>query len=72
MYTVVEFTGVENNRTITREEYPDFYFDLQRAVLISLKDSGKLNLIQFREAEAILKSQKSKEIRNMANNGSRS
>ena len=57
MYTSVEFIRVENNQPITKESYPEFYFELQRSVLLSLRDSGQLTQMQFRAAEEILENQ---------------
>lgn len=57
MRVTAEFVRIACNSVITREQYPDFYFELQRAVLMSLKDSGNLNQMQYRAAEIILEKQ---------------
>lgn len=58
MYVSAEFSHAENNPIITREDYPEFYHELQRAVLLSLKNAGSLTQIQYREAEKLLNRQK--------------
>ena len=58
MYSSWKFLKVENSRSITKEMYPDFYFELQHAVLLSLKDSEKLTPMQYRDAANMLKMQR--------------
>ena len=72
MYTTAKLTKVENSQRITRERHFDFYFELQRGVLLSLKAEGLLNEIQYRHAEAALKEQRSMVIRSGAEGGSAS
>ena len=48
---------VEHDRRITKETDSRFLFEYQRAVLLSLKDSGVLNEAQYRYAEEKLKNQ---------------
>ena len=57
MYTSVKLVKIENNQTITKEVYVDFFHELQRGVLLSLKEEGKLNEMQYRNAEEALKMQ---------------
>ena len=48
----------ENDRRITKELDADFYYLLQNAVLLALKEDGQINEIQYRIAEDHLKAQR--------------
>lgn len=72
MYTTVKQTKVEEDRSITRERDSDFFFELQRGVLLSLKDMGKLTEMQYRNAEEALKEQRRAIIRARIEGGSTS
>ncbi|MBE6950770.1 MAG: hypothetical protein E7451_05460 [Ruminococcaceae bacterium] len=58
MYTTVKLIKVEDNQTITRDAYVDFFYELQQGVLLSLKEDGKLSEMQYRNAEETLKEQR--------------
>ena len=49
--------GVEHDHRITKETDSQFLFEYQRAILLSLKDSGALDEAQYRYAEEKLKAQ---------------
>lgn len=49
--------GVEHDRKITKKTDGQFLFEYQRAILLSLKDSGTLDGAQYRYAEETLKKQ---------------
>ena len=49
--------GIEHDRKITKEMDSQFLFEYQRAILLSLKDSGALDEAQYRYAEGKLKNQ---------------
>ena len=49
--------GIEHDRKITKERDSQFLFEYQRAILLSLKDSGALDEVQYRYAEDKLKRQ---------------
>ena len=49
--------GIEHDRRITKETDSRFLFEYQRAILLSLKDSGALDEAQYRYAEEKLKNQ---------------
>ena len=72
MYTTVKLLKVRENRSVTREEDPDFFFELQRGVLLSLKEAGKLTEMQYRNADETLKEQRSAMIRARIEGGSTS
>ena len=50
----------------------DFFYELQRGVLLSLKEESKLTEMQYRNAEEILKEQRSVIIRARIEGGSTS
>ena len=58
MFTTVRLTNVENNQTISRDVNFNFFYELQRGVLLSLKEDGKLSEMQYRNAEEVLKEQR--------------
>lgn len=58
MYTTTKFVRVEDDRTITRQTDSEFFFECQRGVLLSLKETGTLTEMQFKHAEEILKKQR--------------
>ena len=58
MYTTAKLINVEDNQTITRDAYVDFFYELQCGVLLSLKEEGKLTEMQYRNAEEALKEQR--------------
>ena len=49
--------GIEHDHRITKETDSQFLFEYQRAILLSLKDSGALDEAQYRYAEEKLKAQ---------------
>lgn len=48
---------IEHDHRITKETDSRFLFELQRAILLSLKEGGALNETQYRYAEEKLKAQ---------------
>lgn len=48
---------IENDREITKETDSQFLFEYQRAVLLTLKDKGVLNEMQYQYVEEKLKKQ---------------
>lgn len=59
--------GIELDRKITKEMDGQFLFEYQRAILLSLKDSGALDEAQYRYAEEKLKKQLRTHIRKQNN-----
>lgn len=49
---------VEPNRRITEEQDAEFLYAFQKALLLALKEAGRLNETQCRYAEAKLKTQR--------------
>jgi hypothetical protein len=72
MYTTLKLIKLENNQTITRDVYADFFYDLQCGVLLSLKEECKLTEIQYRKSEEALKEQRKAIIRSRIEGGSTS
>lgn len=58
MYTTVKLTKVEADEPITRERHGDFYYQFQLGVLLTLKEDGLLDPMQYRTGEAVLKEQR--------------
>lgn len=69
MYTTTKFVRVEDNRTITRQTDSEFFFECQRGVLLSLKETGILTEMQFKHAEEILKEQRRATILSLVEQG---
>lgn len=53
----VRLVGIEHDHRITKETDSRFLFELQRAILLSLKEGGALDEAQYRYAEEKLKAQ---------------
>ena len=49
--------GIEHDRRITEETDSQFLFEYQRAILLSLRDSGMLDEAQYRYGSEKLKDQ---------------
>ena len=49
--------GIEHGRKITKETDCRFLFEYQKAILLSLKEAGTLNEVQYRYAEEKLRGQ---------------
>lgn len=58
--------SVENDRSITEEQDAEFFDLMQKAVLLALKEAGKLNEMQYRYAEEKRKAQRRETCRKMA------
>ena len=52
--TYFRFIGIDNAHQITNLTDRDFILQFQRAMLLSLKDTGWLDHMQLRQAESIL------------------
>lgn len=49
---------IENNEPITRESNYDFLYQLQHALLLALREQGRLTPMQLRHAEEKLRTQR--------------
>ena len=50
--------SIENNEAITPETHYEFLYHLQNALLLALREQGRLNPMQYRYAEEKLKQQR--------------
>lgn len=57
MQTEAALKSVVNDREITEEDY-DFLYEFQKAVLLALQKTGRLNDLQLRHAERKLQEQR--------------
>lgn len=69
MYTTTKLLSVENSRNITKEDDSEFFFELQRGVLLTLKENGTLNEMQYRAAEEMLKEQRKELAKSLVEGG---
>ena len=53
-----ELRCIDNNEAITQETHYEFLYHLQRAMLLALRERGRLNAMQYRHAEEKLKQQR--------------
>ena len=53
-----ELQRIDNNETITKETHGEFLCHLQSALLLALREQGKLGAMQYRHAEETLKQQR--------------
>lgn len=53
-----ELQHIDNNEVITRENHYEFLYHLQGAMLMALREQGRLNAMQYRHAEEMLKQQR--------------
>ena len=49
---------IENDRQITQEEDALFLYHLQRALLLALREQGRLHPMEYRQAEEALNRQR--------------
>lgn len=49
---------IDNNEAITKEKHYDFLYHLQNAMLLALREQGRMNAMQHRHAEEKLKQQR--------------
>lgn len=53
-----ELQQIDNNEAITKDTHYDFLYHLQSALLLALREQGRLNAMQYRHAEEKLKQQR--------------
>ena len=56
---------IENDRQITQEEDALFLYHLQKALLLALREQGRLHPMEHRQAEEALNRQRRERIGNM-------
>ena len=62
---------IDNNEKITKETHYEFLYHLQSAMLLALREQGRLNTMQHRHAEEMLKQQRRDRARNLLEKGER-
>ncbi len=66
---VPKLQSIENNETITKETHYEFLYHLQSAMLLALREQGRLNAMQHRHAEEKLKQQRRDRARSILEKG---
>ena len=67
-----ELRSIDNNEEITKETHYDFLHHLKSAILLALREGGKLNAMQYRHAEEKLKQQRRDRAKNLLEKGEHS
>ena len=60
---------IDNNEVITKETNYEFLYHLQSAMLLALREQGRLDVMQHRHAEEMLKQQRRDRTRNLLKKG---
>lgn len=60
---------IENDRRITKETDYEFLYQLQNALLLALKEQGRLSQMQYRHAEERLQAQRRGRARKLMEKG---
>ena len=60
---------IDNNEAITKETHYDFLHHLQNAILLALREQGRLTAMQYRHAEEKLKQQRRDRAQNILKKG---
>ena len=53
-----ELQRIDNNEAITKENHYEFLYHLESAMLLALREQGRLGAMQYRHAEEKLKQQR--------------
>ena len=64
-----ELQRIDDNEAITKETHYEFLYHLQSAMLLALREQGRLNTMQHRHAEEMLKQQRRDRTRNLLKKG---
>ena len=62
---------IDNNEAITKETHYEFLYHLQGAMLLALREQGRLDSMQYRHAEEKLKQQRRDRAKNILEKGER-
>lgn len=60
---------IENDRSITKETDYEFLYTLQNALLLALKEQGRLTQMQYRHAEERLQAQRRERAKKLMEKG---
>lgn len=66
---VVKLNRIEHNEPITKEAHYEFLHNLQSALLLSLREQGELNPMQYIHAQEKLQKQRWEHARKMQDKG---
>lgn len=64
-----ELERIDNNEAITKETHYEFLYHLQSAMLLALREQGRLGAMQHRQAEEKLKQQRRDRAKNILEKG---
>ena len=64
-----ELQQIDNNEAITKDTHYDFLYHLQSALLLALREQGRLNAMQHRHAEEKLRQQRRDRAKNILEKG---
>lgn len=64
-----ELQRIDNDRKITKESDYEFWYQLELALLLALREQGTLNAIQYRQAEERLRLQRRNRARHLMGRG---
>lgn len=53
-----ELQTIEHNEEITGDTHYEFLYHLKKALLLALRERGRINAMQYRHAEELLKRQR--------------
>ena len=66
-----ELQRIDNDEVITKETHYEFLYHLQNAILLALREQGRLTAMQYRYAEEALKQQRRERARGILEKGER-
>ena len=64
-----ELQRIDNNERITKKNHYEFLYHLQSAMLLALRERGRLSAMQHRYAEETLKQQRRDRTKNILEKG---
>lgn len=62
---------IDNDEVVTKETHYEFLYHLQNAILLALREQGRLTAMQYRHAEEALKQQRRERAREILEKGER-
>ena len=65
----VRLARIDNNETITQETHSEFLNHLQMALLLALREQGRLGAMQYRHAEEELNRQRRERAKSLLKKG---
>lgn len=66
---LAQLQRIENDRPITKEADYEFLYTLQNALLLALKEQGRLTQMQYRHAEERLQAQRRERAKKLMEKG---